>query len=506
MEKVVFIPLDERPCNYHFPYQLFHSFVFDIRRPERHLMGDKKIPGNLDGLQQFILEEAKDAYGLVIAIDTLLYGGIVPSRLHHDSVDTLEERLNVLKTIKAINPSLKIFAYHLIMRCPQYSLSDEEPDYYDICGKEIFLTGYYTHKKQLGIATGEELNQLESLNVPKEYLNDYLERRKKNTELTRKSVQLVEEGIIDFLIIPQDDSAEYGWTAMDQEIIRQDIRDKQLQYQVYMYPGADEVANVLLSRMMTEKLKRKPVIYLRYNSYTAPQTIPSLEDRYLDTTIKYQVLASGGLIASSVHEADAVLFVNAPADQMISAPYQYERKGPGFTTQRNMVEMIEYMDYCVNVLKKPAIVADVAFGNGSDIEFVQLIEAKGLLMKVAAYAGWNTSSNSLGTCIPQGIIYTLLGEGPNHKSFLALRYIEDVGYCALIRRKVAERDLTEHGMNYFDVKEERGMIASIVKQELIEFMKKFLPSLAPNVEMDDVYMPWRRMYEVGIQLRYIEES
>lgn len=504
MKKVVLLPLDERPCNYDFAFKMFEGTEFKITRPSKEIMGDKKKPGNLEKIQEFILNETKDAYGLVISIDTLLYGGIVPSRLHYFTEDELKERLSVLKQVKEVNPEVKIFAFDLIMRCPQYSLSDEEPDYYDECGLQIFKYGFIKHKMDLNKATPEEVEYFNNLSFNKDYLDDFLNRRKINANLNLESVNLVKENIIDFLIIPQDDSAEYGWTAIDQHIIRSEIEANNLQLRVYMYPGADEVANTLMSRMLCEVTNKRPLVYIKYSSITSGQTIPSLEDRYLDTTIKYQILAAGGLVVSSLNEADIALFVNAPSDHMITSTAQWN-KGLGFTTQRNLVEYMEYMDYCVNIKNIPVIVADVAFGNGGDLELLSLLEEKQLTMKVAAYAGWNTSANSLGTCIPQGIVNWMYGNTNSHKSFLALRYIEDLGYCAVVRKYIADNILHKYNYNYFYVEHQRGVVSEKVKEQLLEFTKDRIPSIYNNVEIVDIYMPWRRMYEVGLNINYIEK-
>lgn len=502
MKKIVYLPLDERPCNYNFPYKLFNNDDLNIIRPDISIMGDKKKPGNYEKIAQFLLEETKDAYGLVISIDTLLYGGIVPSRLHYHSVETLSERLNIIKQIKAHNPSLKIFAFHLIMRCPQYSLSDEEPDYYDECGLEIFKYGYIKHKMELKIATEEEIATFNSLKIKQEYLDDFLTRRKINVAMNLKTLEYVIDHTIDFLIIPQDDAAVYGWTAMDQKVIRSQIEKDRLQLRAYMYPGADEVGNTLISRMLNEIKGKRPLVYIKYAVCSAPTTIPVLEDRFLDTTIKYHIVASGGLVVSSIDEADIILCVNAPADVMISAPHQFETKGAGFTTQRNLVEFIEFLDYIINVKKKPAILADVAFGNGGDLELITLVEQKGLIMKLAAYAGWNTSSNSLGTCIPHGFRYLIYGNDTVHKDFLVHRYIEDLGYCSVVRRYITENYLQDLGFNYFYVKEQRGIVSELAKSELEKFIKDYLPSLVGKVKFNDVYMPWRRMFEIGLDVQY----
>ena len=125
MKKIVHIPLDERPCNYDFPYKMFNKENIKIVRPNKEDMGFKKEPGDIKKIHEFLLKESKDAYGLVISIDTLLFGGIVPSRSHFFTEEVLEERLKVLEEVKKNNPNIVIYAYDLIMRTPQYN-DDEE--------------------------------------------------------------------------------------------------------------------------------------------------------------------------------------------------------------------------------------------------------------------------------------------------------------------------------------------------------------------------------------------
>ena len=83
MKKIVILPLDERPCNYNFPLFLSEgNSRYVLAAPPREMMGKKKIPGNYSALKEFLQRECSDAYGLILSVDALLYGGIVPSRLH----------------------------------------------------------------------------------------------------------------------------------------------------------------------------------------------------------------------------------------------------------------------------------------------------------------------------------------------------------------------------------------------------------------------------------------
>ena len=135
MKKIVYLPLDERPCNYSFVGFLSEgNEKYILARPDLSIMGDKKIPAKYDEIKSFLLEECRDADSLIIAVDTLLYGGIIPSRLHYMTVYEVTSRVDVIKDIKRENPALKIYAFSLVMRCPCYSTDDEEPDYYGKVG------------------------------------------------------------------------------------------------------------------------------------------------------------------------------------------------------------------------------------------------------------------------------------------------------------------------------------------------------------------------------------
>ena len=59
----------------------------------------------------------------------------------------------------------------------------------------------------------------------KEYIDDYLNRRKTNLEVLLKSLELVKDGLFDYFIVPQDDASVYGFTAIDQIKVRSFIKE-----------------------------------------------------------------------------------------------------------------------------------------------------------------------------------------------------------------------------------------------------------------------------------------
>ena len=494
--KIVLLPLDERPCNYLFPKKLFSHDDIDIVTPEK--LGDKKIPADLEKIDKFLTNECKDATGLVISLDTLLYGGLVPSRIHNENEEKLKERLKILKDIRKENPGLIIYAFNIIMRCPSYSSSDEEPDYYEDYGKEIHEIGTAVHKSHLGIEDVFPLDEIIE-KVPAEYLNDYSSRRKVNKALNLASLELIKESTVDALVVPQDDSCKYGYAAIDQRDIRKAITKNCLEDKVLMYPGTDEVELTLMSRMINVLKGKKPKIYIKYATDAAKNIIPLYEGNMLSGTLKYHVLSAGCQLTESYEMADIIMAVTAPAGNMEEAINQ-PSKYPEYYAERNIAEMFDFIKDRL-AEGKIVTIADNAYANGGDLQIVRLLNANGLLMKLDGYAGWNTSANTIGTAIAEAVDSYHFKITPKHRNFLGLRYIEDLGYCSVIRTKVSEQ-LSAYGMNYFDVKEKDGVISKLIKDRLEEFIREELSSLNGALHINSLNLPWRRMFEADIEAEY----
>ena len=132
------------------------------------------------------------------------------------------------------------------MRCPCYSSDDEEPAYYERCGREIFLSGQVKHKLREGLLTEAQAQALLAgyKTVTGSDIDDFEKRRATNLAMLLK---LLADNPCDYFVVPQDDSAEYGYTTMDRLAVKKFVADNGLP-DVPMYPGADEVGMTLTSR------------------------------------------------------------------------------------------------------------------------------------------------------------------------------------------------------------------------------------------------------------------
>lgn len=494
--RVLYLPLDERPCNYAFAHQIACETPVELLEPEKQLLGEKKKPADFDGLREFLLENAQ-ADACVLSLDMLLYGGIVPSRLHDLTEDALRQRLEVLRQMKQKNPTLKLFGFSLIMRCPCYSSADEEPDYYETCGREIFLTGQVKHKQKLGLISDWEAKELLSLYAEKTgpYLQDFEQRRKKNLWVLE---QLLTEyyDLFDVFVIPQDDSSAYGYTTMDREHLKQLQRQLGLP-EVPMYPGADEVGMSLMANAVCCLLGRTPKVYLDFVHADGAKVVPVYEDRPVGKTLPLLLGTSGCRICVTREEADIILYLNYPASDPVEI---FDPPTQGYAVR----DLRGFTDRIVRDIRagQVAALADGAYCNGGDPELLKLIAGRLDLTELSAYAGWNTSSNTLGTAVCQAVFVWLFGHSDAQRKFIAQRLYEDVGYCGVVRREVTAL-LEPLGYGYFDAGEKEGVVAGMVRQHLQDYMDAHFPELTQKYVLDRCQMPWKRMFEVDLTVRRI---
>ena len=522
MLKVIHIPLDERPCNYDFPNQIFCGNEFDVKRVPFEFMGLKKNPGQIDRINEFLLNESNDAYAAIIALDTLLYGGLVPSRLHMDSFDKILNRLDVLKQIKEANPNIKIYAYNLVMRCPSYNDDDEEPDYYEEYGERIHHKKAYEHKISLGIASDAEIEYVKNNDIPVEFLNDYENRRNINIQITCEVLKLVSLGVIDFIVIPQDDSAPYGYTTIDQIKVKDVVSKLGITDKVLNYPGADEVSCVLFARMLNEYYSKTPNVFVIYPSEECKTIIPCAEDRELHESVKLQIKSSGCGHVDKIEESDLVLAINAPATNMIATQYREFSDEYGYKTGRDLISFVNQIEEYINKGKK-VTVCDIGYCNGSDPAFVKLIDEKDLYMKLSGYASWNIPCNSLGTAIAMGVrsLYNPNKEAFNN--FLMHRYVEDIGYSCLARKELRDEYCCDgytmydgrgpkeqyelEGYSIYNVKGQRDKCwCDLTKKVLNKMLLDLCPNLKGKYEILDMYFPWSRTYDIGLKVKYINDQ
>lgn len=502
--KILYIPLDERPCNYSYVDMIskIAGDSIEFIMPTKNILGDKKKPGDTEKIWKFILNNINDCNYVIINIETVVYGGLLPSRLHYMTLFECMEKINRIKKLKEINPNVKIYISSLIMRTPRYNSSDEEPDYYEQYGSNIFKQGYYKDKKlRVGLSDDEQKELDESFKVvPEQYIKDYEERRIVNTKVNKAVIDLVKSGYIDFMSIPQDDAAEFGYTAIDQKIVIGSIIENRLQHKIISYPGADEVGCTLTARAFNDYFKTKTKFYVMYSSTLGHQIIPNYEDRPMNESLKSHILAVNGQIVDNSDNADIILAINSPGKFMQEADQQNE-KDITYTSFRNLRAFVaEINRYVVN--GKKVVICDSAFSNGGDIELVRMLDDIKILDKIYGYAGWNTNCNTLGTALATAVMSCKSYDRQTVIHNLIFRIMEDLIYQSIVRHKIIDEILPQLNVNNENFREKEGNILKKIKEELMQSWDTEIRNSFKQYQIGikDVFLPWHRIFEIGLNI------
>ena len=517
--KILYIPLDDRPCNYRYPQYLARiSGEIEMIVPPAEYMGRHKMPADIHALWSWAFSNISGCDYAVVSVDTLGYGNIINSRIHKKSFSECLESAENFKELKKLNPRVEVHAFNLVTRVSNCNSDEEDPGYWKRYGETIWEYGFLTDKIKRGeedAGSKEKLSDLRK-SVPEKYMSDFLNRREINRSVNLKCLELTADGIIDYLVIPKDDCAEYGYAAADQSVLARRIYEYGIMERVMVYPGADEVGSVLLARVFNKYKKYRPRVYVRYSSVMGPQIIPKYEDRPLHESIKSQVTSIGGIIISDERDADFLLAVNSPGKEMTEASEQKVRN-IGSRNFANIDEFIHYIKYFHDEYKKPYGIADVAFANGADDEFMVYANKSGVLGKTCAYGGWNTAQNTVGVVLTQASLcsfYASAGAPAGNKLFnekasrifLFRKIIEDwmmqTRMLITLTEKYGGHEGAREEIDPYNVGEHRAEILSLIGKYIGESIKNELSVMLKDhkILIDNISLPWDRIFEIDFDL------
>lgn len=548
MTRIALLPLDDRPVNYDYPRYLARAAGLEILLPPREWLGNPWRASRHADLVGWLAQTAPHAEALIVAIDTLAYGGLIPSRTSSEATRAVLDRLAMLYDLKAARPQRPILAFSVIMRISRADSSEEEKPYWATYGSRMFRLSYLEHKVELGEASAAEIAEWDSLGVeiPAGVYGDYQQGRARNHAVNRAMLDWLVEGIFDYLLLPQDDTADYGWNIAEARDLQAIIRARGLTERAITYPGADEIGCLLLARYACQRAGFAPKVWPRYSSVSGPTVVTSYEDRPIHELLKAHLGPLRGVVADSPEGADLVLFVNAPATAQGWGAYQWlvwqgleairEQMPSEFQadldsfvadeglriTRREMQTPRRSPEEFVCALLaaldsgRPVALADVAFVNGADLILGNLLLQHPQVVNLAAYGGWNTAGNTLGTVLAEASIRTLaLGSGPTneqqaaHFAFLFLRFLDDYFYQARERTRCLVEDLPALGLSpteghLTDIGQAAAVEARVrdrLTRAAADLRHLFLRSgLLCEVHVDNVHLPWQRLFEVGFDV------
>lgn len=486
---LVALPVDARPAVRSQVQDMVACAGWDLRMPPVEWLGHLRRPGERDALQHWLAQQAAQAAGFVVSLDMLVYGGLVPSRFIDDSLPSLQSRLECLQTLHRRWPRKPIFAFAATMRISNNQVAEEEKSYWAEHGTALWSWSFHQDRAgqvanpQEAAHSRREVRRLEE-QIPHSVRTDYLLTRQRNLQVTLGALEMVKTGVISRLVLPQDDTAEFGLNVAERRHLQLHAQALGIEPKVALYPGADEVMHTLCARMVGQREGREALRVFVLPS--DPTGIAGLraryEDRIVPESIQSQLHAVGARQVSQLDEADVVLGVHTQGQEQgdwamrIELPRRTHLHPEWTATLRR-----------ARTSGRALALADLAYANGGD----PWLLTQGLPL-LDVYAGWNTASNTLGSVLAQCVLaHGRFHELPARRA-LALRLLEDLLYQAQVRQQLRAQVDEAHS-----APEE---LLRAARQLMLPAARDFAKAHGLSHRLAELYLPWNRSFEVDLRL------
>ncbi|MGV3523359.1 MAG: DUF4127 family protein [Candidatus Sericytochromatia bacterium] len=486
----VLLPLDGRPCNVAFPVALAGLAEHVLEVPPVAWLGDARQAARHDRLDPWLERHAAEAEQLFLSLDTWIYGNLVASRKTPASLEHLLGRIERLRALKASHPALRLQGFATLLRLSNSHDDTEERAYWARFGKEIYRYSWLSHALESlardaalpdadPVAWRAELSELEAL-IPSDVLADYRALRARNLAVLEALLEAVSEGVLETLLIGCDDGGAYGWTRQERDHLLTRIEDLQLSERVLIYPGADELACVLLARV----LRPEPLpVHLHWTYPESRQQVTRYEGLPLEDTLAFQARAAGVVWSD---EAAQQLWVHNPPHEQID---QYlDREHRVQTPPRHWLPLFSLLASGASVA-----LADVCYANGGDRQLLEALDAQQLTFDLQAYAAWNTAGNTLGMILAWLKLLPAERGGVRQQRFLIERLADDGWYQGHLRQQLCG--------HYSEPVTLNSCVQGIAwfNQRFREWLT-WMPNAPETLEILRLNFPWRRFFEVELQV------
>jgi hypothetical protein len=495
-KRIVALPVDARPVVRAQVQSLVMASGWELIVPPQENLGHFRMQANVEAFATWLLSEGADASAFVLSLDMLVYGGLVPSRFIDDDLVQLSARLDILKSLKASWPEKPIYAFAATMRLSNNNINEEEKPYWDKYGELIWRWSFFSDRFAIHGAPDDEQSANHARDIiPADIRRDYLTTRARNFAVAEMALQMVEEVIIDRLVLPQDDTAEYGFNIAERRTLQLKIKERGIADRVLIYPGADEVIHTLTAYAVshtnaTRESGSRAFYLLPSDAESIGSLVARYEDRPVLDSIAAQIHAVGGTIVNSAAAADVILAVHTNGAKQGDWAMRIPLMSRSPVSSQWLDQLVEF-----HYQGKPIALLDLAYANGGDPRLIAALAARLPLSSLAAYAGWNTASNSAGSVVAQCVLAKTAFASVANQQFLCLRFLEDVFYQSMMRQDI--RDAIDEANITPDELEAQ------VATKFIVPANAWIRQHGFGFRVATIRLPWQRTFEIDITLEPI---
>ena len=416
--RVLLVPLDSRPpCRQHV-VDLGRIGGIDVMTPPNECMDYYSQPGDTAAMRDWLMQEAHPGDAVIISIDQLLFGGLLAAREQAAPPARQDALVAYLRAFHTAHPDVPVYAFSILPRLtPQDTI-----DGYDE-RRALIAYSRLVGKRAAGLAVGDDELAALRAKISDESLATYEAHFRENGELNEKLVALTKDGTLTRLVLGQDDGEPYGIPNIEKSSIQLTIDTLGLtDKQCFLTHGADEIAQTLLAAYVCEQHDYHPRI-------TVTTTDPGAKTRVMPymavdcaTVAEEKIRLIGGTPTSDEKDANLTLFLSAndsdegSLDMRQAAVDYFARElgnvdGTAHEKSGNADETADKKSVAAHAAASsknashPIALVDLSKHFDAAEPLLPLLMGRDIpVTRLAAYAGWNTTSNAIGTALAAATI------------------------------------------------------------------------------------------------------
>ena len=503
-QTIVVLPLDGRPPCTKFVSDLGLLASVKVILPPNVLLGNYTEPAQRNALVNWLNENIENADSAIISSDLLIHGGLVGSRIPIGTFDDENAFLNYLELLHKNNYDKSIYVYSII---PRLLIADQLiPDSW-----WQWHLMRWAALQDIQDTFGDPLSFKELQRfvdeIPPEIIDKYTALYRNNNNFNHKLLDTAIKNNIGMLIIGQDDGQPFGLPNRNRNRALFYLEHNNLLTKYHTTRGADELGCLVLAADRNQKWQYSPKIFVEYSSPRVADIIMPFMSCSVGETVNEKIAIIGGKPVDDPLQADFILYVHCGNDT--TADLQ--------KTASHLKDLI--------IGKTPVALVDLSANYDiKETIFPHLINNNTPLVRLAAFAGWNTVSNSVGTAVAQASIFTGQKKRLPERDLPSLyalnlqfnldRFFDDWVYQKAMHYKLAKllkiREIDPYALDYDTIK-----VSKFIKNEIQVYKNTlFYDNLCryPFYSDDandyylssiDIYitLPWERIFEVSLSTK-----
>lgn len=435
-QSILLLPLDSRPVCSTMVQKLGALAGLNVILPPKSYLDNYQTPSDRQKLFPWLQKNQLLCDYSIISADNLLHGGLLAARMNTATPSEEDELLKQLRqlpitrqqAIFSVIPRLLVSDQLLPDRWYQYQLMR-----YSQLADMVRIT--------CSFALTQELRRTEA-KIPPKVLEKYRSRYQQSDRFNLGLLKLATDDRR--ITFGQDDASPIGLPHASAVRLQSSIAAQKLQQQAQFTYGADEIASLLLVRYYLQQSNWQPKVYLHYASPKAEGTDMPYMAVCVGAALRNQLQLLGATEVTTPAAADLICYINCGNDD-----YRPSAK------QAQEIQQLLDQGY------KVALIDSSTNFEAEELLLPQLLANNVQINKLAAYAAWNTFSNSSGTALAQGLLFCgrlrqLQTAGSDTErlaalfaanlNFTAERILEDYYYQKLVHPQLRQK-LEAFGIN-----------------------------------------------------------